>query len=446
MSERVVVIGGDPGGMAAAAQIRRRRPDIEVVALERGDWTSYSACGIPYVVGGIVDGGIEQLVARTPEEHRRNGIDVRLGHEATAVDVERGTVEVTPRDGDSYGLAYDQLLIGTGGAPIRPELPGIDLPFVHGVQSLDDGEHLLCHAEELAAACQRVVVVGSGYIGLEMAEAFVERGCAATVVEQAAQPMGTLDPDMGRLVAAAMKSHGVPLRTEVEVTGFEPGRVLTSDGPLPADLVVLGIGVGPNTALAEEAGLRLGVKGAIRVDERQETSSPGVWAAGDCCESRHLVTGKHVYFPLGTYANRQSRVAGINMSGGHAVFPGVLGTAVSRICDTEIARTGLGIGEAERSGFDVVASRIEATTASGYFPGAAPITVKLTVERGTGRLLGAQIVGGAGAGKRIDTCATAITAGFTVQQVMDLDLAYAPPVSSVWDPVAVAAREALKLV
>jgi NADPH-dependent 2,4-dienoyl-CoA reductase/sulfur reductase-like enzyme len=243
-----------------------------------------------------------------------------------------------------------------------------------------------------------------------------------------------------------MERHGVPLRTEVEVTGFEPGRVLTSDGPLQADLVVLGIGVAPNTALAEHAGLTLGVKGAIRVDDRQETSRPGVWAAGDCCESRHLVTGVHVYFPLGTYANRQSRVAGINISGGQAVSPGVLGTAVSRICDTEIARTGLGTGEAERAGLDAVASRIESTTASGYFPGAAPITVKLIVERGSGRLLGAQIVGGPGAGKRIDTCATAITAGFTVQQVMELDLAYAPPLSSVWDPVAVAAREALKLI
>jgi NADPH-dependent 2,4-dienoyl-CoA reductase/sulfur reductase-like enzyme len=446
VSERVVVIGGNPGGMAAAAQIRRRRPELEVIALERGHWTSYSACGIPYVVGGLVEGGIERLVARTPEEHRRNGIDVRLGHEATAIDLERGTVEVSPPDGDSYELGYDQLLIGTGGSPIRPRLPGIDLPFVHGVQSLDDGDHLLRHAEELALDCPRIVVVGSGYIGLEMAEAFVERGCAATVVEQAAQPMGTLDPDMGRLVAVAMETHGVRLRTQVEVTGFEPGRVLTSDGPLPADLVVLGIGVGPNTALAEQAGVTLGVKGAIRVDQRQETSTPGVWAAGDCCESRHLVTGEPVHFALGTYANRQSRVAGINISGGHAVFPGVLGTAVCRICETEIARTGLGTGEAQGAGFDVAASRIEATTASGYFPGAAPITVKLIVERTSGRLLGAQIVGGAGAGKRIDTCAAAITAGFTVQQVMDLDLAYAPPVSSVWDPVAVAAREALKLI
>jgi NADPH-dependent 2,4-dienoyl-CoA reductase/sulfur reductase-like enzyme len=432
--------------MAAASQIRRRRDDIAVVALERGEWTSYSACGIPYVVGGVVDGGIESLVARSPEEHRRNGIDVRLGHEAVSIDLDRGEVEVDLQDGDSYRLGYDQLLIATGGSPIRPALPGIDLPFVHGVQSLDDGAHLLRHAEELADGCQRIVVVGSGYIGLEMAEAFVERGCTATVVEQAAQPMRTLDPDMGQLVADAMRSHGVALRTEVEVTAFEPGRVLTSDGPLPADLVVLGIGVGPNSALAGEAGLTLGAKDAIRVDERQETSRPGVWAAGDCCESRHLVSGEAVHIALGTYANKQSRVAGINMSGGEAVFPGVLGTAISKICDTEIARTGLGAGEAERAGLDAVASRVDATTASRYYPDASPLTVKLIVERASGRLLGAQIVGGAGAGKRIDTCAAAITAGFTAQEVMDLDLAYAPPFSSVWDPVAVAAREALKLI
>ncbi len=383
MSERVVVIGGDPGGMAAASQIRRRRPEIDVIALERGEWTSYSACGIPYVVGGIVEGGVERLVARSPEEHRgkrhRRPLGARGdGHRPRQSARSRSR----PRDGGAYRLGYDQLLIATGGSPIRPALPGIDLPFVHGVQSLDDGGHLLRHAEELASGCQRIVVVGSGYIGLEMAEAFVDRGCTATVVEQAAQPMGTLDPDMGELVADAMKTHGLTLRTEVEVTGFEPGRVLTSDGPLDADLVVLGIGVGPNAGLAEEAGVDLGAKGSIRVDERQETSSAGVWAAGDCCESRHLVTGEPVHIALGTYANRQSRVAGINISGGQAVFPGVLGTAISKICDTEIARTGLGTDEAEQTGLDVVASRIEATTHAGYYPEADPMTVKLIVRAG----------------------------------------------------------------
>jgi NADPH-dependent 2,4-dienoyl-CoA reductase/sulfur reductase-like enzyme len=210
-------------------------------------------------------------------------------------------------------------------------------------------------------------------------------------------------------------------------------------------MVVLGLGVAPESSLARDAGLVLGVKDAIRVDRRQETSEPGVWAAGDCCESTHLVTGQPVHFPLGTYANKQSRVAGINIGGGEAIFPGVLGSAITRVCETEIARTGLNETEAEAAGLDHVSAKIEATTASRYYPAAAPMTVKVVVERGTGRLLGAQIVGGQRSAKRIDTCATAITAGMDVQQVLELDLAYAPPFSSVWDPVAVAAREALKL-
>jgi NADPH-dependent 2,4-dienoyl-CoA reductase/sulfur reductase-like enzyme len=442
MARRVVVIGGDPGGMTAVSRIRERRPDTEIVALERGQWTSYSACGIPYLVGGIVHGGVEELVARSPEEHRKTGTDVRLGHEATAIDLEAGEVEVHEAGGSTYQLAYDDLLVGTGGVPIRPEIPGIDLPFVHGVQTLGDADHLLRHAEE---GCQRVVVVGSGYIGLEMAEAFVARGCVVTVIERRDQPMDTLDPDMGALVADAMTAYGIDLRLGVTVSGFEPGTVLSTEGPVPADLVVLGLGVGPESRLAREAGLVLGVNDAIRVDPRQETSHPGVWAAGDCCESTHLVTRQPVHFALGTYANKQSRVAGINIGGGDATFPGVLGSALTRVCETEIGRTGLNEAEAEEAGLDHVSARIEATTASRYFPTAAPMTVKLVVERGTGRLVGAQIVGGPQSAKRIDTCAAAITAGMDVQQVLDLDLVYAPPFSTVWDPVAVAAREALTL-
>jgi NADPH-dependent 2,4-dienoyl-CoA reductase/sulfur reductase-like enzyme len=442
VARRVVVIGGDPGGMAAVSQIRRRRPDTEIVALERGAWTSYSACGIPYLVSGVVRGGVAALVARSPEEHRETGTDMRVGHEATAIDLTAGKVEVRDEGGTTYHLGYDDLLVATGGVPVRPPLPGIELPFVHGVQTLDDAEHLLRHAEE---GCHRLVVVGSGYIGLEMAEAFVTRGCDATVIDRGAQPMKTLDPDMGALVAEAMTSHRIDLRLGVAVTGFEPGIVHTTEGPVPADIVVLGLGVEPESSLAREAGLALGARDAIRVDRRQETSQPGVWSAGDCCESTHLVTGQPVHIPLGTYANKQSRVAGINIGGGDATFPGVLGSAITRVCETEIARTGLNEAEADRAGLDHVSAKIEATTASSYYPAAAPMTVKLVVERGTGRLLGAQIVGGQRAAKRIDTCATAITAGMDVQQLLDLDLAYAPPFSSVWDPVAVAAREALKL-
>lgn len=445
MAERLVIIGGDAGGLAAVSQVRKGAPDREIVALEKGRWTSYAACGIPYLVAGEVD-GLDRLVARRPEAFReRDGVDVRLGHEVTAIDLDRREVEVHDLAGAStYRLGFDQLLLGTGGSPIRPPLPGIDLPFVHGVQTLEHAADLLAHAE--SGECSNVVVVGGGYIGLEMAEAFCHRGASVVLLEQLDEVMPTLDPDMGALVTEAMRRHQIDVRTGTAVTGFDEGRVLTAAGEVPADLVVLGIGVGPNAGLARDAGLTLGVKGAVRVDRRQRTSAEGVWAAGDCCESVHRVSGERVHVALGTVANKQSRVAGINIGGGYATFPGVLGTAISRICDTEMARTGLGVAEARRAGFDVVTTTIETKTTAHYMPGATTVRVKLVVEPGTGRLLGAQIVGGEGAAKRIDSCAVAIWNEMTVDEVLNLDLAYAPPFSGVWDPVLIAAREALKVV
>jgi len=443
MPRRLVVIGGDAGGMAAISAARQHDPALEVVAIERGAHTSYSACGIPYVVSGAV-ADPDRLVVRSPDEHRANGIDVRVGHEAVALDVDAGSISVRTDDDGTYDIGYDALLLGTGGEPIRPPLPGIDLPYVRGVQTLDDGEALLSYA--VTHSCQRVVVVGGGYIGLEMAEAFVQRGQQVTLLEQGPEVMGTLDPDLGALVTAALRRHGVDVRVESEVTAFEPGAVLTAAGPLDADLVVLGIGVRPNSRLAADAGLALGVKDAVRVDRRQRTSAEGVWAAGDCCESHHLVSGEGVHIALGTVANKQSRVAGTNIGGGYATFPGVVGTAISKICDTEVSRTGLSSREAERAGFSATAVTVKGTTRAGYFPGAEPMTLRIIVEHGTGRLLGAQIVGGEGAAMRINACAVAITAGLTVDQVVHLDLAYAPPFASVWDPLLVAARDALKLI
>jgi len=434
-----VVIGGDAGGMAAISAARQEDSGLEVIALERTPYTSYSACGIPYVVSGAVDGP-DRLIVRTPEQHRANGIDVRTGHEAVALDVEAASVTVRTGDG-SYDLGYDALLLGMGGVPIRPPLPGIDLPFVRGVQTLDDAEALLSYAS--THSCERVVVVGGGYIGLEMAEAFVQRGMQVTLLEQGAQVMASLDPDLGGLVTAAMERHGIDVRLHAAVTAFEPGTVVTADGPLDADLVVLGIGVRPNSGLAADAGLVLGAKDAVRVDRRQRTSADGVWAAGDCCESRHIVSGQGVHIALGTVANKQARVAGTNIGGGYATFAGVVGTAISKICDTEVSRTGLSSREAEGAGFAAVAVTIEGTTKAGYFPGAGPMTLRLIVERGRGRLLGAQIVGGEGAAMRINACAVAITTGLSVDQIAQLDLAYAPPFSSVWDPILVAARDAL---
>jgi len=439
-----VVVGGDAGGMAAATQARRRDPSLEIVALEKGSWTSYSACGIPYLVSGAVEGGVERLVARAPQKFRDElRIDVRLRHEVTQLDLDLGRVEIRNHEhGRTFWMGFDHLQLGMGARPLRPDLPGVDLPFVHGVQTLDDAAHLLGHAR--TTDCRRVVVVGGGYIGLEMAEAFCVRGAEVTLVEGAPNVMRTLDADMAVRVEDAIRRFGVDLRTGVPVDGFEPGAVLTGDGRLEADLVVLGLGVVPNSELAADAGIATGVRGAIRVSPRQRTSHERVWAAGDCCESFHLVSRRHLHVALGTVANRQARVAGINIGGGYATFPGVVGTAVTKICSTEVARTGLTEAECDAAGIGFVARTITGTTRASYFPGAKPIAVKMLAEPGSGRVLGAQIVGEEGAAKRIDVVAVALHAGMTVQDVVDADLGYAPPFSPLWDPVAVAARELLK--
>jgi NADPH-dependent 2,4-dienoyl-CoA reductase/sulfur reductase-like enzyme len=427
--------------MTAASLAKKMRPDLEVIALEKGPWTSYSACGIPYVIGGDVD-SIEELVVRSPEQHRAKGIDARALNEATAIDLDAREVEVRDLDaGRTYRLGFDQLLIATGANPRRPPVPGFLDENVHGVQTLDDGADLLRHAKKIGA--DKVVVVGAGYIGLEIAEAFVKRGANVTVVERGSEVLAsTMDPEMGARVRAAMERHGIDVRTGDAVEAFDGHAVQTASGPIEADLVVLGLGVTPNSTLANEAGIELGAHDAVAVDIRQRTSAEGVWAAGDCCESFHLVSHRKVHVALGTVANKQGRVVGINVGGGYATFPGVVGTAVTKLCDTEIARTGLNEREATEAGFGFVVGRIESTTRAGYFPGTKPIAVKILAQPGAGELLGAQIVGQEGAAKRIDVLATALTARFTVEDLLHLDLSYAPPFAPVWDPVLMAARKA----
>ncbi|RIV35901.1 FAD-dependent oxidoreductase [Micromonospora radicis] len=451
MAERLIVIGGDAAGMAAASQARRRRgrDDLEIVAFERGHFTSYSACGIPYWISGLVNDR-EQLVARDPATHRKQfDIDVRLRHEVVGIDLDRR--EVTAVDLDGGGEVrepFDTLMYATGAVPIMPDWARTEAGGVYGVQTLDDGSAL---REWLEADPQprRAVVVGGGYIGVEMAEALVLRGLAVTLVERGEQPMSTVDPDMARLVTEAMRGLGVDIRTGVAVTGLteRDGRVtgvLTDGGPIPADVVVLGLGVRPNTELADAAGLPLGPTGGIRVDRRMRvTGVPGVWAAGDCVETLHRVSGMPVHVPLGTHANKQGRIAGINIGGGYATFAGVIGTAVTKVCDLEVGRTGLREREARDAGFEFVSVIAESTSRAGYYPGSRPMTVKLIAERPSGRLLGAQIVGWSEAAKRIDTLAVALWNKMTVDDMTALDLGYAPPYAPVWDPVLVAARKAV---
>ncbi|MGW7664409.1 FAD-dependent oxidoreductase [Streptomyces sp. NPDC054756] len=451
--ERLVVIGGDAAGMSAASQARRLRDagELEIVAFERGHFTSYSACGIPYWVGGDV-GRREQLIARTAEEHRARDIDLRLRTEVTEIDVAGRRVRARDVDsGDESWTSYDKLVIATGARPIRPDMPGADAPGVHGVQTLDDGQALI---DTLARTRgRRAVVVGAGYIGVEMAEALINRGYEVTVVNRGSEPMATLDPDMGRLVREAMEGLGITMVSDAEVTKILTGddghvrAVATEDAEYPADVVVLGIGVRPETTLARAAGLPLGEHGGLLTDRSMRVRGhTDVYAGGDCVEVLDLVSGQERHVPLGTHANKHGQVVGTNVGGGYATFPGVVGTAVSKVCDLEIARTGLREKDARRAGLRYVTATIESTSRAGYYPGASPMTVKMLAELRTGRLLGVQIVGREGAAKRVDVAAVALTAGMTVEQMTSLDLGYAPPFSPVWDPVLVAARKASKAV
>jgi NADPH-dependent 2,4-dienoyl-CoA reductase/sulfur reductase-like enzyme len=344
---------------------------------------------------------------------------------------------------------FDYLMLATGAVPVRPPVEGMDAQGIFGVSTLQSGLALKQFIRETDP--QKAVVVGGGYIGLEMAENLASIGLQVSLIERGSEVMGTLDPHMGALVSKALIDVGVTLYRDESLEAFEVNNnqvrgVITGKRTLPADLVILGMGVRPNTHLAEAAGIELGTTGAVAADDTMKTSAENVWTGGDCAESFHLVSKRKVNIALGTVANKHGRVAGTNLAGGYAVFPGLVGTAVSKICAVEVARTGLQEKEIHQTGREFVSAVIESTTRASYYPGAGSITVKVLAEKGTGKFLGGQIVGKEGAAKRIDIMATALHAGFTVDEVADLDLSYAPPYSPLWDPVAVAARVASKKV
>jgi NADPH-dependent 2,4-dienoyl-CoA reductase/sulfur reductase-like enzyme len=472
--ERLVVVGADAAGMSAAHQALRtaaaRGRELEVLALERSGHTSYSACGIPYWVAGDVPSG-DALVARTADQHRAAGIDLRLHTVVEAIDPAAGTVDLRDLSGGRTGgtggterVGYDHLLLATGAHPVEPAwartADGEPVPGVHAVRSLDDGAVWLDRLTSTDRPPRTGVVVGGGYIGLEMAEAFLRRGLEVTLVTRG-EVMGSLDPDLGARVREQLVAAGVTVVTGAEIDDLElddgHSCCLAAGGRrFDADVVALGLGARPETELAAAAGLPLGDSGGLLPDDRQQlTAGPGddwagsIWAAGDCCESYTRLDGGRrggirVFVPLGTHANKQGRVAGENLAGGDARFGGVLGTAVTRFSGggvtVEIGRTGPTSAQAAAAGYDVVSLVTESTTASGYMPEASPIAVKVLADRGTRRLLGVQLVGGPGTAKRVDLAAVAIWTSQTVDEVAGMDLAYAPPFSPVWDPVQIACR------
>jgi NADPH-dependent 2,4-dienoyl-CoA reductase/sulfur reductase-like enzyme len=449
MVGRLAIVGGDAAGMSAASTARRRDPDLEVVAFERGPYTSYSACGIPYYVGGLVDDA-DRLISRSPDEHRARGIAVHPRTEVTAIDLAaRSLTVIDHQSGRKRSEGFDQVVIATGAEATAPPIPGAEA--TEPVRTVDAAERFRA-ALSRGGDHQHVVVIGGGYIGLEMAEALVQRDIATTLVEAAPQVMSTLDADMAAHVQDAAEGIGIRVivGTEVEEVlldeGGAPRAVRAGGETIDADHVVMATGVKPAVALAEEAGIELGPSGALRVDDHQRVPGhDGVFAAGDCAESWHRLLERPVNIQLGTHANKQGRIAGANATGADVAFPGVIGTAVSRLCRYEVARTGISEREAADAGIEVVTTEVKDRTRAGYFPGVGPIWVKLVCEPGSGRLLGGQIVGAEGAAKRIDVLATCVWTGLAVGEIELLDLGYAPPFSGVYDPVLIAARAARKL-
>ena len=446
-NNKLVVIGGDAAGMTAASKVRREQPDREIIVFEKSEYTSYSACGIPYFISGKVE-AYQELIVRGPEEFRKKyNIDVRTLHRVVQIDTDNKRINVLDSANNStFWEEYDQLLITTGGKAYCPDVLGYDAEGVFGITTLRSGIKLETYLE--AKKPKTAVIVGGGYIGLEMAESLLERGLKVTLVNRGKQVMNTLDPDMGELVAGAIKKLGVTLYTEEELTSFETNTnykvtaVVTNKQTIPTDIVILGMGTSPNTDFIAGSKIELGIKGAIKVNAHMQTNIEDVWAAGDCTETLNLTNKKHMHIALGSVANKTGLVAGSHISGDKtAIFPGVVGTAVCKVCNYEVARTGLLEKEMKPLGIDYVTAVIKAKTRAYYYPGAKDITVKLLAEKNSGRLLGGQIVGEEGAAKRIDVIATALTHNLTLQNIIDLDLSYAPPFSPVWDPVQTAARK-----
>ena len=447
---KIVVIGGDAAGMSAASKIRREQPDCEIIVFEKSEYTSYSACGIPYFISGELEEW-EELIVRTPEQFKEKyNIQANTFHEVLEVNTDENKVLVhNYNDKTQFWESYDHLLIATGGKAFCPTVENHTADGIFGIQTITSGQKV--DAFIATHKPKKAVIVGGGYIGLEMAEALILKGLKVTIVNRSEEVMNTLDPDMGKKVHDILVNLGVTIFNEESLEHFEAKdgivtAVVTDKKTIKTDLVILGMGTSPNTSFLEKSKIKLSERKAIKVNRNQQTNIKNVWSAGDCAETKNLVTNKPFYIALGTVANKTGLVAGTNIAGGNIKFPGVVATAVCKICSYEIARTGLLEKECVDYKIDYVTTVIKSKTRAGYFPGAKDIYVKLLAEKETGKLLGGQIIGEEGAAKRIDVLATALTYKLTLQNIIDLDLSYAPPFSPVWDPVQTAARKLISMI
>lgn len=442
MSKKIIIVGGVAGGATAAARIRRLDEQAEIIVFERSGFVSYANCGLPYYIGGVIQDK-EELTLQTPENFReRFRIDVRVRHEVTALHPDKKTVSVKNlKTGEEFEENYDKLLLSPGARPVQPNLPGVGIDNLFTLRTVEDT--LRIREFVLKEKPKSAVLAGGGYIGLEVAENLRELGMDVTIVQRPNQVLNPLDYEMATFVHAKMREKGIHLMLGHSVEGFEQkdGKtmVILKDGePLKTDMVILAIGVAPDTHLAKEAGLTLGIKNSIVVNERMETSVPDIYAVGDAVEVHHRITGQKALISLAGPANKQGRIAADNICGGNSSYKGSQGSSVIKIFDMTVATTGLNEQAAKQAGIDCDKVYLSPASHASYYPGGTMMTMKVLFEKENYRLLGAQIIGYDGVDKRIDVLATAMAAGMSALELQDLDLAYAPPYSSAKDPVNMA--------
>ncbi|MBQ7092015.1 MAG: FAD-dependent oxidoreductase, partial [Clostridia bacterium] len=439
---KVVIVGGVAGGATAAARIRRLDEKAEIVVFERSGYISYANCGLPYYIGDTITDA-EELTLQTPQSFfSRFRVDMRVRHEVTAIHPEKKTVSVKNLNtGEVFEESYDKLILSPGAKPTQPRLPGVGLDKVFTLRTVEDTLRIKEYINKYTP--KSVVLAGGGFISLELAENLRELGMDVTIVQRPKQLMNPFDPEMAAFIHGEMRKHGVKLKLGYTVEGFEENYggvdvLLKDEQPVHADMVVLAIGVTPDSYLAKEAGLELGIKGSIVVNDRMETSMPDIYAVGDAVQVKHYVTGEDAVISLAGPANKQGRIAADNICGGDSRYLGSQGSSVIKVFSMTAASTGINETNAKRAGLDVDKVILSPMSHAGYYPGGKVMTIKVVFEKETYRLLGAQIVGYEGVDKRIDVLATAIHAGLKATQLKELDLAYAPPYSSAKDPVNMA--------
>ena len=445
--QKVIVIGGNAGGLSAASQVKRQQPDWNVIVLEKGQYISYAACGIPYHVEGIVP-GIESLLGVSPEDARKKRkLDLRQNSEVTKIDPGQKKVTFKTDEGENTS-GFDYLVISTGAKPMQAGIEYTPSQRVYNVHTLEDSEAMRSFIEkEKPKTC---AVIGGGYIAIEMLDALLARGLETHLFHRRDALTRSLEREISDLAIAEMEEEGVILhnnKTATQVTEKDNGvEVHCEDETAGFDMVIVAVGVEANSEIARAAGIETGIKGSIKVNRYMQTNYPFIYSAGDCTETINIVSGQPVFMPLALKANKEGVAAGVNISGGEEAFPGVLGTAITKFRSLGLARTGLTLDEAEANSFKAVRFSVTAGSKSGYYPGTGLLTAVLIAEQETGCLLGAQLAGPLDGVKRIDVYATAITAEMSLEQIFQLDLAYAPPFSPVYDPVVLTGRVGRKKV